>query len=126
MGLPRRARTAFISLAIAFAVTFASASGSSAATVSLAWDANPPEEAVVAYRVFECPKLSLIGCAQRQEVTTTQTDLDVDYGTHCWRATAVSTYGLESEFSEEVCVDLNRPSRTNAFRVIVYVPRVAQ
>ena len=112
--------TAGISLLLALAAF--GAGNAEAAQVTLAWDPNPPAENVVAYRVWECPKGATQGCTKLAETPTTQQILEVAYGTHCWRATAMNAAGLESDYSMEVCVDFNKPSPVNTFRMIVYVP----
>lgn len=109
-------------LALILVLVLGSAPAVLAGPVTLAWDPNPPIEQVVAYRVYECAKGAVANCTKLAETSQTQQQIEVVFGSHCWRATAVNVVGLESDLSNEVCFDYNKPSAANAFRVIVYVP----
>jgi hypothetical protein len=94
-----------------------------AAPITLAWDANPPGENVVAYRIGDCAP-STLACTSAGETALTQFTLDVPLSSSkCFRVLAVNAYGLTSEWSSEVCMQPTKPSAVNAWRVILYVPR---
>lgn len=94
---------------------------SNAAT--LMWDANPPEEKVVAYRVGDCQKGTQT-CTVIAEVTTTDSEIAQPLSVEkCYRVLAVNQYGLTSDWSTEVCVQFTKPSPVNNWRVVLYVPR---
>lgn len=71
--------------------------------VILEWDPNPPEEAVIRYRVWH-------GAAPRtydQQVVTEQTSTRVEFvgeGAHYFAVTAENQAGLQSDYSNEVFV----------------------
>ena len=109
---------------LALLVSLVLAAPAQGAQVTLAWDPNPPAENVVAYRVWSCPAGLVSGCTQLAETARTEATLDLAFGSHFLRATAVNALGLSSEHSIEVGVQLTRPSKVNSFRAVVYLPRV--
>jgi hypothetical protein len=91
--------------------------------ITVAWDANPPAENVVAYRVGQCPAGLTAGCTTRGETAATQLTVDVPLSaSQCFRVLAINATGVTSDWSSEVCVNPTKPSTVNRFRVVIYVP----
>lgn len=86
--------------------------------VILEWDANPPDEAVVGYRVY-------VGTSERAYVNffpAAGTALYIDnaalsFGTNYFAVTALNADGLESPYSEEVSWVRVRPLPTAPLRL---------
>lgn len=95
-----------------WAVFLILASSAQAVELAIGWDANPPEEQVVGYRVWD-------GAARICETTATQCVSDLAIGTHSLTVTAVNAYGLESERSAPLIVALAKPSVVQRVNVTV-------
>jgi hypothetical protein len=78
-----------------------------AADVTLEWDANPPEQLVVEYRLYE-----QVGTNYTMVATsagTSATLSGVSYGPHTWVLTAVNSAALESERSLPASTIISAP-----------------
>lgn len=115
-------RRIVFAIALAVLCVFGVASAS-ALPVTLAWDPNPPAENVVAYRVYTSPTAAG-PFTQVKEVTATQATLEVALAPICFAVTAVNGLGLQSDYSNRLCVDMAKPGSVNAFRIEFYVPRI--
>lgn len=94
-----------------------------AAPITVAWDANPPTENVVAYRIGDCQQGTQT-CATVGETAGLQYGLDVPLSaSKCYRVRAINNLGVIGDWSEEVCMQPTKPSLVNRWRVILYVPQ---
>lgn len=90
------------------------------ASVTLAWDANPPAENVSEYRIYEKVGTNYVQVGFTTGTTITITG--VASGTHTYVATAFN--GIESDYSNEALANVvttNQPSGPNNLRVTVIV-----
>jgi hypothetical protein len=78
-----------------------------AGKVLLVWDANPPEENVLSYAVYEYING---GYRSLGQVKTNRTVLlDVSAGSHCYAVTALNEY-FESPYSKQACLTVTAAS----------------
>jgi hypothetical protein len=78
-----------------------------AGKVLLVWDANPPEDNVLSYAVYEYING---GYRSLGQVKTNRTVLlDVSAGSHCYAVTALNEY-FESPYSEQACLTVSAAS----------------
>ena len=108
----------FILALTCFLVALLLAQAAAAKDVTLAWDANPPEENVTGYVVFwgtvERSADVFVGYAHELDVgnvTTVTVEIGSEYVVYYFAAAAYNSWGLRSGYSDELVRPPDAPSK---------------
>ena len=89
-----------------------------AATVNLAWDANPANQFVVKYTLYEWVDNQAVKLLETAE--TTATISNVGPGDHSYYVTATNAFGIESGPSNEVTIGMMTPPANLRFISVTF------